>query len=232
MEVLVWLSWHVVVNDHIDLFNINTSSEKIGRHQDSIFVLFELSVDSQSVLDLHGRVAGSTWEPSVTDDLVKFFGVFLSFHKDDNLVEVQIIEELDELLDFLVFLKSHVELLQTEEGEIFLLINENLLWVLHVHSADILSLRRHGGWEHHDLSVGVSSHEDLLNLGSHVCFVQHLIAFVQNEDLEVVQFESLFLDQSKDSSWGTNDNMRALFFIFEEFLVILYWDSTEDDGAS
>ena len=168
MEVLVWLSWHVVVNDHIDLFNINTSSEKIGRHQDSIFVLFELSVDSQSVFDLHGRVAGSTWEPGVTDDLVKFFGVFLSFHKDDNLVEVQIIEELDELLDFLVFLKSHVELLQTEEGEIFLLINENLLWVLHVHSADILSLRRHGGWEHHDLSVGVSSHEDLLNLGSHV----------------------------------------------------------------
>ena len=64
------------------------------------------------------------------------------------------------------------------------------------------------------------------------CFVEHLIAFVQNEDLEVVKFESLLLDQSKDSSWGSNDNMRALFFVFEELLVFLYWDSTEHNGAS
>lgn len=48
-------------------------------------------------------------------------------------------------LIFLVFLESHIELLQTEEGKIFLLIDENLLWVLHVHSADILGLAGHGG---------------------------------------------------------------------------------------
>jgi hypothetical protein len=62
--------------------------------------------------------------------------------------------------------------------------------------------------------------------------VEHLIALIQNKDLKVVEFEDLLLDQSKNSSGGTDDDMRALFLVFEELLVILYWHSTEHDSGS
>lgn len=69
-------------------------------------------------------------------------------------------------------------------------------------------------------------------IGILTCFVEHLIALIQNEDLEVVEFESLLLDQGEHSTRGSNDDVRALFFVFEKLLVILYWHSSEHDCAS
>ena len=98
----------------------------------------------------------------------------LGLGENDDLVEVNIVQKLDELSDFLGLLELDEVLLQAVKGQLGLLVDEELLWVLHVHPADVFGLGGKGGGEHHHLSVGrVALHEDLLHLGSHVCRINH-----------------------------------------------------------
>ena len=48
MEVGVSIGSHVKVEDYIDFFNINSSSENIGGHHDSVFELLEVIVSLYS----------------------------------------------------------------------------------------------------------------------------------------------------------------------------------------
>jgi hypothetical protein len=71
-----------------------------------------------------------------------------------------------------------------------------------------------------------------LNLRSHVGLIKHLIALIQDKHVEVIKVENTFFDESKNSSWGSNNNMRGSCWIFENLFVFLDWDSTKNDSGS
>lgn len=98
--------------------------------------------------------------------------------------------------------------------------------MFHVESAYLLGLIIHGGRVHHDLFVGVgTTHEDLLYLGSHITFAEHLIALVQDEMLKVVEVEVFLLNELHDSPWSSNNDMWWLWSL-QDLHMLTFWDSS------
>lgn len=62
-------------------------------------------------------------------------------------------------------------------------------------------------------------------------FFEHLVALVENEDLEVGEVEVALLDKSEDSPGGANDDV-GLLETLEEGDVLLDGDTSEDDFGS
>ena len=168
MQVLICFVWHVKVDDHIDLLDIDSSTEEISGDHDSELALLELVVHLDSLGLLHRSEAGLRWEALLVDDFIQFLCVFLRLGEDDDLVKVEFIKQLNKLSNFLCLFKLHEILLESMKGKLSLLVDEELLWVLHVHSTYVLGLLGKSSREHHNLSVLTALHEDLLNLGSHV----------------------------------------------------------------
>ena len=52
--------------------------------------------------------------------------------------------------------------------------------------------------------------EDILNVASHVQLLQHLVAFVQDEMLDVLQVERAVSGQRQNPAWGADDDVRVL----------------------
>lgn len=60
---------------------------------------------------------------------------------------------------------------------------------------------------------------------SHVNFVEHLVTLIQDEYLEIFKIECLLLDQGKDTSRSTDDDVWWLES-FKNLLVLTDGDST------
>ena len=54
------------------------------------------------------------------------------------------------------------------KGQFWLAVNIKLKWIFHVHPADVFAFVRNCSWEHHNLSLTRSSHENFLDLSTHV----------------------------------------------------------------
>ena len=61
---------------------------------------------------------------------------------------------------------------------------------------------------------------------------QHLVAFVENEDLEVVERHGFFNTQLSHSAWSSDDNVWAFLWVLEQFFVFLCWNTTVEDSGS
>lgn len=89
-------------------------------------------------------------------------------NEDDDLVELEGVQEISKLADLLLLLKLNVVLLETVEGKLALVVDEDFEGVAHELAADALDILSHSGGEHHHLLLGGSALEDLLNIGSHI----------------------------------------------------------------
>lgn len=89
--------------------------------------------------------------------------------KNDDLVELQLIEEVVQLPVLLPLLKLYVVLLETVEGELGLVVHVNLEGRLHKLFADGSNFLGESGGKHHDLLLLRSSTEDLLHVATHIC---------------------------------------------------------------
>ena len=49
MQITVSIRWTVIVNDDIDTFNINSTTEYIGRNQDALFERLECGVSTDPI---------------------------------------------------------------------------------------------------------------------------------------------------------------------------------------
>lgn len=74
------------------------------------------------------------------EDFIKLDSKLDTLHKDDHLVEHEGVEQVGELSDFLVFLQFDIVLLESVQGELALVVNEDLEWVLHELPADLLDV--------------------------------------------------------------------------------------------
>ena len=90
-----------------------------------------------------------------------------------------------------------VRTLREIKGEIYLLTD----W------PDVLA---EGGGEHHHLLLVRSGSEDLLDISPHVQLLQHLVALVQDEMLQILQWELLALDEGENPAGSSHNNMRTV----------------------
>lgn len=225
MQILVGFARHIEVDDDVDLLDIDTSTEQIRADHDSVLALLEARVDLNALGLRHGLAADDAGELLAADDLVQLLGVVLRLGEHDDLVEFEVVEQLNKLLNLLVLVELHVVLLETVQVELSVAVDVHFEGVLHEHLADLLCLLRQGGREHHDLSLGLAGHEDLLHLGSHVRLIKHLVALVENEHLQVVEIEGLGVDEGEDATGRTNYDVGRLRTL-ENLLIVLHGHTT------
>lgn len=107
-------------------------------------------------------------EIAFAQKLVELGSTKRALDKDDDLVELELIQQLIKLAVLLTLLERDIVLLKTVEGELGVLVDVMLRRVLHELAADGLDFLRKGGREHHDLLLLGSSTEDVLNITSHI----------------------------------------------------------------
>ena len=76
----------------------------------------------------------------LVEHLVELDGVVDLAHKDDNLVELQLIDKIHQLADLVTFVKTDVVLAETMKGELALVLDEDLGGVAHKLAASDLDL--------------------------------------------------------------------------------------------
>lgn len=186
MEVGVGIGGEIVVNGEVNALNINTTAEDISSDTDALVELLELlvaldtvglSVVSRSVMARENlpllladtRVDGDGGEVALPQKLVELVGALGALDKDDNLVELQVVEQVVQLAVLLLLTQLDVILLQTVQSELGVVIDVHLERVTHELLADGADLLGEGGTEHHNLLVGGRGTEDLLDVAAHVC---------------------------------------------------------------
>ena len=64
------------------------------------------------------------------------------------------------------------------------------------------------------------------------CLIQHLVALVENEHLEVFELQIFSAWQSQDSTWSSDDDMWACLWVFQKLHIIIDWNTTVKSGTS
>jgi hypothetical protein len=107
------------------------------------------------------------WEVLLAENLGELFGVLDRLDKDDDLVELQLVQKVYEFSDLILVFKHHVVLLESVQGQLALVFDEDFSLVLHEFAADQFDVGGQSGREHHDLLVVRGLRENLLDVTAH-----------------------------------------------------------------
>jgi len=229
VEVRVGVSRHVVVEDDVDLLDVDTTTEEIGGHKNTVLEFFEPVVDLDALLLTEVTVHSLGRQGLLVKDLSQFDGVRYGLNENDDLVEVEGVDEVRQLGVLLVLVELHVVLLETMESEFALVLNQNFGRVTHELLAGSLDITGEGGSEHHDLLVVGSLLENVLDVSSHVdrFSTEKSVALIKDEHLEVAQVELLLTAKLQDTAGGSHNDVWGLEAL-EELDVVLDGLTTVD----
>ena len=199
------------------------------------------------------RVHGDTGEIALAQQLVQLVGTKSALHKDDDLVELEVVQELVQLTVLLLLAELDIVLLQTVESELGIIVNVYLERVPHELLADGTDLLGKGGAEHHDLLVGRSRTENFLDVAAHVWqakktklewipsiknsslqltnLVEHLVTLIKNKSLDVAQGQLLVANQRIQAT-GSGDNDVGISLLVGQYLHILLDGGTSVEDCS
>jgi len=167
--------------------DIDTSGQEISGDKDSGSTSSELSHDQISLVLVHFTVHVGDGEVLLLKLGGKFIDSLLLVAVDDTLLDIDVVVELNEGVELPFFLiDGNVELLDTVEGQFFIL-DQDGGWVSHEVLGEGKDFRWHGGGEQSDLDITWDELEDFLDLLLETSS-QHLISFIEDEELEVVRF--------------------------------------------
>lgn len=171
-----------VVDDEIDSFDVDTSSEEVGGNEEAGAVGFEEIVVLDSFLLFQLGVYADGIEQFLSEKFGQFLGAVDPIDEDDHLVEGESVEQVCQFLEFFVLVDVDVELGQAVQDELAL-VDEDVHLVGQELLAVLLHLLRHGGAEHQHLLVVRSLDEDVLNIRSHLGISEDFVALVHHEEL-------------------------------------------------
>jgi len=159
--------------------------------------------------------------------VTEFFDSLLGIAVDNALSDFNIIVQFDKCIEFPFFsVQSDVELLDTIECEIVVL-NENSSRVSHELLGDFENFRGHSSREKCNLNIMGELLEDLVNLILETTS-EHLISFVEDEELKVFSGKESLLDHFEDTSGSSNDDLDT----FSESLLIFFRVGTTSASIS
>lgn len=85
MEISVIIFGHIIIDDNIDSFDVDASSEDIGGNHDSVLKVFEILEVFDSVGLVHSSVDCNWREILFLEQFVKGDGTRLRFHEYNRL---------------------------------------------------------------------------------------------------------------------------------------------------
>jgi len=226
VEVCVCVGGHVVVEDNVNTLEVNTSAEDVGRDKNTRAVVLEGGVSFNTSLLIKSRVHVDRGEVALIQDLVKEGAALYTLDKDNNLVELEVVQKAIELSGLLVLLELDVVLKETMKSQLAL-VNKDFERRVHESASNVLGVTREGGREHHYLLLTRSCLENLLNNLTHLDVVQERVALIKDKALELANVKILLVDQLLNTTGSTNDDVRAV--CLEDILVLLNRDTAEED---
>lgn len=102
----------------------------------------------------------SAREVTLAEELIELGAAEGRAHEDDDLVELEAIKKVVELAVLLALIELDVELLETVQRQLLLVVDIDLKRALHELLADRADLLGQRGGEHHDLLVSWGRTED------------------------------------------------------------------------
>ena len=154
--------------------------------------------------------------------LVEHFGEFDRVldraDKNDDLIELQLVNQTHQLGNLFLLLKRDVVLSQSVQSQLAFVLDEHFCGVAHKLATRVSNFSGKRRSEHQNLLVVRSHLENLLHIRSHGHVVEHLVTLVQNEHLQVVQGEGLVANQRQDTPGRTHNNVRC-FVALEQLLL-------------
>lgn len=126
------------------------------------------------------------WKIAIFQQARELLGSLRFGYKYDNLVELEGIKEISEFTVFGGLVELNIVLSETMKSKLGVVVYENLLGAIDTElTANWADLRVQSSRVHHDLFLLWGSHENFLNIASHVEFREHDIALVENEVFDV-----------------------------------------------
>lgn len=107
------------------------------------------------------------WEATLVEHTVQHLCSLTRTHKDNHLIELEVINEIMKLMILLFLSKLDVVLLKSMESELRLIINNDLEWIIHELLTNCSHIFIHSGTVHHNLFLIWGLTEDLLDISSH-----------------------------------------------------------------
>lgn len=209
MDVLLLGLGEVVVDHQVHLLHVDTSGQQVGTDQHSGGTGPELLHDQVSLVGLHGGVDGGDGEVLFLHGLGQVVHTGLGVAVDDALLDLEVVVEFDEGLELeLLLVHGHVELLDTLQGEFFVL-DQDLGGLPHEGLRDLQDELGHGGRVEAHLDVGGDQGEHLSDLVFEPPG-QHLVGLVEDHHLEVFGLEVLSLHHVDHSSGGAHHDVDSL----------------------
>jgi hypothetical protein len=170
MKIRIRAFRHIVVDDQIDSFDVNTPREQIRRNDDLLCAFFEFLKVLHSHLLSHFGVNRQTRYFGVLKHLVQILRSINFGSEDDALVVVDFVQQRVQVLELLLLIHFNVELLQTVQSQSLLVVNADYVeGISHELQRRRFHLVTKCGREHHHLLFRFRLKEDLLDVLAHVC---------------------------------------------------------------
>merc|ERR1712195_59929 len=155
-------------------------------------------------------------------------GLSSGFHKNHHLIEFKCIQQIVELSVLLSFSQLDIVLQKPMQCELRLLIDSDLVRILHKLLAKCTCFCCHGGTEHHHLLLLRGLDEDLLDIFAHVKLVQALVALIKYKLSAFLQFQIFFTQKPKYTSRSANQNVRRI--CLQHISVRCNWHASIDNS--
>jgi len=225
VEVSIGALWHIIIDDHVDAFDIDTTAKEVGGDHDPGLERFEVTISGDPFFLLQVRMDTDRWEIVLAQDAGQGVGAAAATNEDNQLVKFDRIDQVGEANVLLFLIDIEVVLLESVEGELGAF-NVDFEGVVHKFLADGANFIAESGGEHHDLLVMRGFLKNFLDIFSHIKRFEHLVTFIQNELLQIGKIQCLFIDKTQDAPGCSDDNVGKIVFVLKNISVLLKGDSS------
>mmetsp|Transcript_23196 Transcript_23196/g.59619 ORF Transcript_23196/g.59619 Transcript_23196/m.59619 type:complete len:325 (+) Transcript_23196:629-1603(+) len=180
-----------------------------------------------SLLLRHRAVDGDRGEVALGEELVELDGALDRLDEDHHLVELERIKQVVELAVLLLLAQLDVVLLKPVQRQLAV-VHVDLHRILHELLAHGAHLSRERSREHHHLLLVRRELEDVLHVLAHVELLEHLVALIEDEVLDLAEVEVLVARKRQHAPRRADEDVRRVRL--EDLLVLGDGHATVEDA--
>jgi len=129
MEIGVGVFGHIVIEDNVDTLNIHATAEQVRSDQDAALEVLEELITLETLFLVHGAVDVDGGKVLLFQQGCEGNATLDRFDEDDDLIELQRIQQIEQLAILLRLAQFDVMLLETVQGQLGFIINEDFEWL-------------------------------------------------------------------------------------------------------
>ena len=221
VHIVFCIMRHIVVDDHLDVIDINTTSHNIGSYEYIVLSALELEHYVVALCLFQIRVHCTTVNAALLQGSSQLLNLHLAAAEYNDTLHVT---SLEDILDdgHLLSLITYVCFLLDLFGR-FAYGKLNLYWVLEQSLCQFLNLLWHGGREHDGLAGLRQLACDGIDILRET-HVEHAVCLIENKETYLAQIYIAQRDMGDEATWGSNDyigtHAEALQFLVVSVAIV------------